>query len=47
MNFQKLVQTVYPVRVMNNLQGEGKEDSVIECVGEERRGEKKKETFAV
>ena len=30
---------LYPVRVMNNLQGEGKGDSVIECRGEEEEEE--------
>ena len=28
-----------PVRVVNNLQGEGKGDSVIECSGEEEEEE--------
>ena len=28
-----------PVRVVNNLQGEGKGDSVIECRGEEKEEE--------
>ena len=32
-----------PVRVVNNLQGEGKGDSVIECRGEEKEEEEKRE----
>ena len=43
-NFKHIVsQNSYPVRVMNNLQAEGKEDSVIECRGEEEEGEREKE----
>ena len=32
-----------PVRVVNNLQGEGKGDSVIECSGEEEEEEEMRE----
>ena len=42
-----LISNSYPVRVMNNLQGLEKGDSVVECRGErkeeEEEGERKKE----